>query len=121
MGKPLKLVKQSTSRLPRLEYLFAGKRAHRTLPAVRKAGGAPASAARSSARAWDPPQALRPSRGAAVDDRGPAVLMNTGGPQGPEGSDTTRSQSTASAAVEETALGLDGGGAAARAEPPEEP
>lgn len=47
--------------------------------------------------------------------------MNTGGPQGPEGSDTTRSQSTASAAVEETALGLDGGGAAARAEPPEEP
>lgn len=80
-----------------------------------------ASAAPSSAPARGRPTSSGPSRGAAVDNRGPAVLLYREGNERPVGSDTTRNQGTASAAVEETALRLDGGGAAVQAEPTEEP
>ena len=83
---------------------------------------APASVACSSARVQGPLYPLHPSRGVAVDYKRQAVLVNTVGPESPWGlGHHAESRGLPLAAIEETALKLDGGGAGAPAEPTEEP
>lgn len=111
----------STSRLPRVRIPICGKTRPEDSADPWETPRAVASAAPSSPPAPGPTNSSGPSRGAAVDNRGPVVLISRGGPERPAGWDTTRSQNTALAAVEETALGPVGGGAAAQDEPTKQP